>query len=33
MIPQDPIVMTGTVRYNLDPFNKHSDEKLTQVLA
>lgn len=32
MIPQDPIVMSGTVRYNLDPFNKHAEEDLQHVL-
>eukprot|EP00929_Paragymnodinium_shiwhaense_P041923 TRINITY_DN21772_c0_g4_i1.p1 TRINITY_DN21772_c0_g4~~TRINITY_DN21772_c0_g4_i1.p1 ORF type:complete len:1292 (-),score=290.39 TRINITY_DN21772_c0_g4_i1:148-4023(-) len=32
MIPQEPIVMTGTVRYNLDPFNRQSEEALTKAL-
>ncbi|KAB0340790.1 hypothetical protein FD754_022826, partial [Muntiacus muntjak] len=32
IIPQDPIVFTGTMRINLDPFNKHTDEELWNVL-
>uniref|UniRef100_A0A4W2CUZ4 ATP binding cassette subfamily C member 4 n=1 Tax=Bos indicus x Bos taurus TaxID=30522 RepID=A0A4W2CUZ4_BOBOX len=32
IIPQDPIVFTGTMRKNLDPFNKHTDEELWNVL-
>lgn len=33
MIPQEPIVMSGSVRYNLDPFNKHSTEALQDALS
>jgi len=33
MIPQEPIVMSGTVRYNLDPFRKHLDADLLQALT
>lgn len=32
IIPQDPIIFTGTVRYNLDPFKEHKDEQLWWVL-
>lgn len=32
MIPQEPIVMSGTVRYNLDPFCRRDDSELTAAL-
>ncbi|XP_054426212.1 ATP-binding cassette sub-family C member 12-like [Pteronotus mesoamericanus] len=32
VIPQDPVLFVGTVRYNLDPFERHTDEMLWQVL-
>lgn len=32
IIPQDPILFRGTVRYNLDPINQHMDMELWDVL-
>lgn len=32
VIPQDPVVFSGTLRYNLDPFNERTDEEILQVL-
>ncbi|XP_067934559.1 ATP-binding cassette sub-family C member 2-like [Watersipora subatra] len=32
ILPQDPILFSGSVRENLDPFTKCSDERLWQVL-
>ncbi|XP_030233896.1 ATP-binding cassette sub-family C member 11 isoform X2 [Gadus morhua] len=32
IIPQDPVLFLGSVRYNLDPFNKHSEQELWLVL-
>jgi ABC-type multidrug transport system fused ATPase/permease subunit len=32
VIPQDPVVFSGTLRYNLDPFNEYKDEAILEVL-
>ena len=32
IIPQDPVLFSGSLRMNLDPFNKHKDQELWQVL-
>lgn len=32
-VPQDPFLMPGTIRFNLDPFGFASEDKLTKALA
>nr|XP_028596055.1 multidrug resistance-associated protein 9 isoform X4 [Podarcis muralis] len=33
VIPQDPVLFVGTVRYNLDPFTDHTDDQIWQALS
>ncbi|KAJ1478563.1 P-loop containing nucleoside triphosphate hydrolase protein, partial [Baffinella frigidus] len=32
IIPQDPVLFSGTLRYNLDPFNEATNDQLNQIL-
>ncbi|KAL8192682.1 hypothetical protein R6Q57_027492 [Mikania cordata] len=32
VIPQDPTLFNGTVRYNLDPLGQHTDKKIWEIL-
>lgn len=31
-IPQDPVILNGSIRMNVDPDSKHSDEEVIKVL-
>uniref|UniRef100_A0A2N9HDR0 ABC-type xenobiotic transporter n=1 Tax=Fagus sylvatica TaxID=28930 RepID=A0A2N9HDR0_FAGSY len=33
IIPQDPTLFSGSVRYNLDPLSKHTDQEIWEVLG
>ncbi|KAM7536900.1 hypothetical protein Aperf_G00000087092 [Anoplocephala perfoliata] len=33
LIPQDPVLFSGTLRFNLDPFNSHTDEAIWEALT
>ncbi|KAL3738257.1 hypothetical protein ACJRO7_019738 [Eucalyptus globulus] len=33
VIPQDPTLFAGTVRYNLDPLSEHTDQEIWEVLG
>ncbi|KAL2334833.1 hypothetical protein Fmac_016046 [Flemingia macrophylla] len=33
VIPQDPTLFNGTVRYNLDPLSQHTDQEIWEVLG
>ena len=32
IIPQDPVLFKGSIKYNIDPFNDHSEEQIWDVL-
>lgn len=32
VIPQDPVLLQGTIRYNLDPFDQYTDDEIWTAL-
>lgn len=32
VIPQDPVLFSGTLRFNLDPFDRHEDDEIWTAL-
>ena len=32
MIPQDPVMFSGSLRFNLDPFNEATDERIIDLI-
>ena len=32
MIPQDPTLFTGSLRFNLDPFDTQTDERILKLI-
>ena len=32
MIPQEPTLLSGTLRYNVDPFDESSDERILELI-